>query len=425
MKYYFTITILLLSILISGNLPAQVCGNTWTPQVLVPADAINCIYAVNYKVGWTGANSKIYRTVNGGENWNPVTSPVISRGDNPNTGIFAFDSSTAFVASTGTFNSYIFKTTNGGVNWNQVYIRQQGYVTDVRMINATTGFACGTPDGSAGVWIVLKTTDGGNTWAQIANPPLHQNVEYSAGNSLQIIGNDIFFLATNGKVFHSTDLGLSWSSSSTGLTTTTGLHFNSAALGIAGFTSLVKTTNGGLNWTPITLPGSSNTSAIEGYDNNFWVARNANIYKSTDAGVTWSLAATAAGPIVCMDFYVPPGDCPAGWAGTLFNGFLKLVSPTGISNSGTTIPGEYKLSQNFPNPFNPVTQISFSLPRSGFVTLKIYDISGKEISSVVNNFEQAGNYQVDFNSSELSSGVYYYRINVNDFTDTKKMMLVK
>ncbi|MFZ4590704.1 MAG: T9SS type A sorting domain-containing protein, partial [Ignavibacteria bacterium] len=89
------------------------------------------------------------------------------------------------------------------------------------------------------------------------------------------------------------------------------------------------------------------------------------------------------------------------------------------------IPKIYELFQNYPNPFNPTTKINFSIPKSGFVSLKIYDITGREVKTLLNEIKQAGNYAVDFNGSLLSSGVYFYRIQSGDFVMTKRMVLVK
>jgi len=98
---------------------------------------------------------------------------------------------------------------------------------------------------------------------------------------------------------------------------------------------------------------------------------------------------------------------------------------TGIGNNQTTIPLVYHLSQNYPNPFNPVTQIKYDLPKQGFVTLKIYDVLGREITKLVNEVKSPGNYIVDFDGTNLSSGVYFYKLEVNGFNDVKRMMLIK
>ena len=98
---------------------------------------------------------------------------------------------------------------------------------------------------------------------------------------------------------------------------------------------------------------------------------------------------------------------------------------TGIQNTSGEIPAEYKLSQNYPNPFNPTTNISIKLPKEGFVKLTVFDVTGKETAVLVNENLRAGEYKVDFNASKLTSGVYFYRLEAKDFTEVKKMIVVK
>ncbi|MEO8666120.1 MAG: Omp28-related outer membrane protein [Ignavibacteria bacterium] len=100
------------------------------------------------------------------------------------------------------------------------------------------------------------------------------------------------------------------------------------------------------------------------------------------------------------------------------------IVTTGIGNENET-PVSYLLSQNYPNPFNPVTHIKFSLPNDGKVSFKIYDIFGKEVDSYIDGFMNKGSYNVEFNASNLSSGVYFYVLKTDNFTDKKKMILVK
>ena len=111
-----------------------------------------------------------------------------------------------------------------------------------------------------------------------------------------------------------------------------------------------------------------------------------------------------------------------GNSNVYYDGSSVVVGIQPISN---TIPEIYKLSQNYPNPFNPNTSIEFSLPKDNFVTLKIYDILGKEIAALVNNDIKAGIYKIDFDASNLSSGIYIYQLSAGDFRDVKKMVLIK
>jgi hypothetical protein len=94
-----------------------------------------------------------------------------------------------------------------------------------------------------------------------------------------------------------------------------------------------------------------------------------------------------------------------------------------INNEQT--PKEYSLGDNYPNPFNPSTTINYSLPVDEKVVLKVYDILGKEVAILVNEQKPAGNYQIKFNASLLSSGVYIYKLQAGDFISSKKMLLLK
>ena len=100
------------------------------------------------------------------------------------------------------------------------------------------------------------------------------------------------------------------------------------------------------------------------------------------------------------------------------------LPPIGITNTNG-IANTYSLSQNFPNPFNPITTIKFSIPHRGLVKLVVFDVLGKEVAMLVNDEQTAGNYEVTFDASKLTSGVYFYKITSDDFSDVKKMLLVK
>ena len=100
-------------------------------------------------------------------------------------------------------------------------------------------------------------------------------------------------------------------------------------------------------------------------------------------------------------------------------------SPTAVKNNESTLPNDYSLSQNYPNPFNPSTKILYSIPQSGFVTLKVMNILGKEVTTLVNEQKAAGNYSVEFDGVNLPSGVYFYKLQAGTFSQIKKMILLK
>ena len=112
-------------------------------------------------------------------------------------------------------------------------------------------------------------------------------------------------------------------------------------------------------------------------------------------------------------------------SGVLYSWGLRINNSVDVKNISSEIPSKYNLSQNYPNPFNPSTKINFSLSKAGIVSLKVFDIAGREVSELVNKNLPAGSYEAEFNGAELSSGVYFYTLKSEAFTETKKMVLVK
>jgi len=115
-----------------------------------------------------------------------------------------------------------------------------------------------------------------------------------------------------------------------------------------------------------------------------------------------------------------------GSGGTLWN--VSIDTSEGTSNVGNIsgiAPNEYKLEQNYPNPFNPTTNIKYQIAKNSFVTLKVFDVLGKEIATVVNGYRKAGYYETNWDASQYPSGMYFYKLISGDFSETKKLILVK
>ncbi len=183
-------------------------------------------------------------------------------------------------------------------------------------------------------------------------------------------------------------------------------------------------TNPGWDTIGLTQPyfawdGTSNLLVEVCYNNAAWTSYSP-VYAST----------TTANMMAAYATDLPSGDgCTAAWTATAYNyrpNTCFTITPLlGVGNYSNTIPGTYSLSQNYPNPFNPVTQIKYDLPKQGFVTLRIYDVLGREMTKLVNEVKSPGSYIVDFDGTNLSSGVYFYKLEVNSFSDVKRMMLIK
>ena len=413
----------LVSVTTSTGPPA--CNYQWSSQTSGSTGQFFSVSAVSDMVCWAaGATATVRKTTNGGSTWeNGNSSPGVIAGDIYN--IYAWSANDA-ICTTSPAASNIYKTTNGGATWTLSHTVAGGFINALQMVSATEGYATGDPVG--GIWEFLKTTDGGTTWAQVPTAPAQVGTEAGWNNSFSIIGTNIWWGTNSTKVYRSTDMGATWSSGvSTGTVNTYALHYNNPTTGIAGGTATVVSANGGTSYTAATSPGTSgNINGFEGVGTDWWGIRSgATVYRSTNAAATWTDAYTQTGAVYQdIDFVIVNG-CPVGWAVGNLGVVSKMSNVTGISNIGGEVPVDYTLGQNYPNPFNPETNINFTIPKSGNVTLKIYDVSGKEVSTLVNEVKNAGNYIVGFNAASLPSGAYFYRLETNGFSATKKMMLIK
>ena len=132
-----------------------------------------------------------------------------------------------------------------------------------------------------------------------------------------------------------------------------------------------------------------------------------------------------AGSEITIVYALLAGDNLADLQANSIAAKTKFNLVLGITNFNSNVPEKYSLSQNYPNPFNPATKINFGLTKAGYTSLKIYDALGKEVSDIINGNLQAGSYEVEWNASAFTSGVYFYKIQSEGFVETKRMMLIK
>ncbi len=133
-----------------------------------------------------------------------------------------------------------------------------------------------------------------------------------------------------------------------------------------------------------------------------------------------------------MDIEITIEDTSNNYLNTPARGSFFIIddlqlseTATGINDQAFSLPNDFKLEQNYPNPFNPTTTIRYSIPKESFVTIKVYDVIGKEITSLVNERKSTGNYSINFNASNLPSGIYFYRMQAGNFVSTKKLVLLR
>lgn len=347
----------------------------------------------------------------------------------------------------GTQNGGVYKTTNNGDIWTQT---NNGM--GIQLVNTLTGLnntiLAGTNTG------LYRSSNGGANWTAI-----NYGEAYPV-YALTVNGSDFYLGSNAAKVYKSTNNGVSWTVYANIVGQITSILFHNGMIYIAANSSGVyASSNNGANWSfesvgyPIRTMyptgnvirlgtgngGKKNTNSMGGWVQDIpWInyvlgyasvgnyiiaGMSTGMFWSSNNGTTWNdpVAGYLSGPYV----FSMAQNSEYVFAGT-GSVYRRPVSQfTGLNTLGTNVPAGYSLSQNYPNPFNPSTTISFGIPQSSDVSLDVYNMLGERVSELVNQKLTAGEYEYFFDAANLSSGIYYYRLITPDFTDTKKMVLVK
>ncbi|MDI6766339.1 MAG: YCF48-related protein [Bacteroidota bacterium] len=409
----------------NSNITLNIQKIAWLPQTSNTSSSLRSISFVNNTIGWIGGtNGSVLKTINSGTSWMSQTTNT----SNTINGIFFInDQEGWFVANGG----MIKKTTDGGTHWNSQISPTANNLYAVQFINGNTGWAVG---GSSSQGTFLKTIDGGTNWNSL-NPPI-----YSPITSLSFISAEIGWIGTNSGILKTTDGGTNWDWQY--YSSVNSIKFLNESVGWAARHSgiVYYTSNGGADWTQKSTGQGVNFNSIDCIDNyNCWVAGNyGNIFRTTDGGSTWVRQLTNKYDNLNAVQFV---DLNNGWAvgdnGTILH-TTNGGSYTSVKNLSSGLPSDFLLFQNYPNPFNPSTIISFSIPSKSFVSLKIFDILGREVAAVVSEELPAGSYSRQWNAVGMTSGVYFYRLLARDpslrspngqagqvFISTKKFILMK
>lgn len=356
---------------------------------------------------FAGNDNRVYRSSNNGNNWVEI-----------------YGQSALALATNGTnvyrgYSNGFNYTTNLGSNW--VFGNLTQWTTEILANGSTVYAGCFYPQlvsTNKGVWI---STNSGANWTQTAL----NNIDIY---SLTLSDGYLFAGgATNGVgggVFRSTDNGQTWTNPLLigGNVLTSNSNFIYTGGGSS--TGVYRSTNYGSNWISTTLNGSA-VQALIVFANSVFAGVNNGFYQSTDNGITWILRnegmTSGVSSLAIYNGYI--------YAGSLGQGIWRrpLSELVGIEQISSTIPEKFGLEQNYPNPFNPSTNIRYSVKENGsYISMTVFDITGRIIYEPVKQKQNAGVYEADFNGSGLSSGVYFYRLTVNnEVIDTKKMMLLK
>lgn len=437
MKLYLHISLLIF--LFNPNLLSQ---SGWVQQYFGINRGINSIHFIDENTGWAayyGTNGfssfgHIERTSNGGGNWNSVFGLNAEIKD-----IKFVNSQTGWVLAngyvdTGIIFRLIHKSTNSGLNYILQYVDSLNpYFISLSVIDHNN-VICLKSNGT-----IIKTSNGGINWNSI-------NVD-NIGFDMQFIDQTGWIIGGNNRIYNSANSGGSWIQISQFPGSFSGyIHFINLHTGFIANENLYKSSNGGLNWSLISPLGITAKDVFFANEIQGWVSgANGVIRYTSNGGLNWFTQSMPNNYSSITFNSIQFINSNTGWC----SGFGTLVYPdllgaivkttnggvTSINQITSQIPSQFSLSQNYPNPFNPATKIKFQIPllrgvdaegdRGVFVQISVHDILGREVAVLVNEQLVPGTYEVDWDGSAFPSGVYFYTITSGEYSETRKMVLLK
>jgi hypothetical protein len=266
---------------------------------------------------------------------------------------------------------------------------------------------------------VFKSTDSGNNWS-------YSGVGASNSTSLTSCGDYLFFGTSSG-VYRSSLEADYWTLMNNGMSSSTVESLVATGNTIFAGTWLggvYRSTDFGMTWVQCGLDGKS-VNAFLVYNANVIAGTGQGVFVTTNYGNSWSNYNQGFDTIHGVLSLVKAGNYLIAGTTTAFVWRRALSELTSLHNSGKETPSSYSLGQNYPNPFNPSTNVKFSIVKAGDVKIVVYDIQGREVTTMVNERLNAGTYEVRFDGSMLTSGVYFYKLLSEGFTETRRMLLIK
>ena len=427
-------------------------GENWIKDT-IGVGALNSIIFVDQNTGWTagidahfGPHGLIYKTTDGGVNWNLIYGGG-GWGSGPLMSVFFIDNDKGWVIGGAPWEGSILITTDGGNNW--VTNSLSTFIPrSIYFIDPNIGWAVGH-EYSTNFGLIYKTTDGGETWGSQLTGETNSlyNIYFIDANTGWVVGS-------NGIILKTPDGGSNWFSQESGtINTLSSVNFVDENTGwvVGANGTILKTTNGG-GIVPVELTTFTAIAQYNYVELNWATATELNnlgfeIQKSPSP--TPSLREGALEQFNWQPIGFVNGN---GTSTEIINYTFTDLNPLEgksfyrlkqIDFDGTfeysniievdfSLPIGFSLEQNYPNPFNPTTTIKYSVPnvtlggaKGSNVQLKIYDVLGNEVATLINEEKPAGNYEIRFDAAKLSSGVYFYQLKAERFLETKKMILLR
>lgn len=379
--------------------------------------------------GWAcGDGGTIIHTSNGGSNWILQSTPI----DFYIHDIFFINNQTGWAVANEFFyeGSIILSTTNAGATWDTTQFNDTTiFLTSIHYTDPLNGWA-GSISGQ-----IYKTTNSGQNWTYTPNDSgmfsgfrinrfrfFSPDYGYAVGGQIDIVGT----------IWRTDNNGGLWTSQGLSPEPVFDIYFFDSAnvMATGGDPDygafILRSSNAGINWdyTPINLYGQGEAIAHR-TAGEFWVplAYAETFARTTNNGANWvEVPVTQTLGVWDAQFVTPNHGWTVGDSGLVLKFNPNAVN---INNQSAFVPNTLTLYQNYPNPFNPATTIEYDLSKPGYVKLYVYDNSGKEVDFIDLGPKFTGTYKFRFNGNKYPSGVYYYKLISGDYSQTKKMVILK
>ena len=444
----------LLFLVVTLLLVTNISNSQWFQQYNNPNIKLNDIFFINSSTGFAvGDSAIIIKTTNGGTNWFTVKPP--GYGDlftikfiNSNTGWAGGGKHVVM----NMYHTQAFYTTDGGNTWTSpfpIYFSSEWLFRDVEIINLDNVlFTSGQCYDNYCSGTIVKTTNRGQNWSAVTNINGYYTdfswINNQTGWAVTNFWNDI--PPAVAKIVKTTNAGQNWNVVYTEIDSTCGIclqivniQFLNENIGylprnnMGDSSKLYKSYNGGSNWITVDTTLRWYTDLHFLNKDTGWVIGHITggqefMKRTYDGGQNWDQQPVNVSGNLWKVFFANSNDgWLIEWAYSSGSNILHTTNGgiMGVKVISTNTPEEFHLFQNFPNPFNPTTTIRYDIKTKGSVELKVFDLLGREITTLVNENQTPGTYEVVFDATSLSSGVYLYKLQSGDFVKTRKMLIVK
>ncbi|MCB9357888.1 MAG: T9SS type A sorting domain-containing protein [Calditrichaeota bacterium] len=349
-------------------------GDSW--QLTATSDDAEALYFVSATEGWAcGNDGMILHTTNGGQSWTPQNSGVADKLRD----IWFADASTGWAVGR---DGILIHTTNGGQTWSPQASPATDDLRGIHMLDAQNGWLVGS-DG-----LILHTSNGGANWEIQLSVPIGNEDEFEGVFALD--ETHAWAVGGQGRIYHLDNANGQWTQQTSGTNVALMDVFftntdDGCSCGAGGFLSSAMM--GGAMWHTQVPP------VVATFNSVFFVNDSLGFLVSGD--------------------------------GRIFRREISEVSSSSPEDHSPVHAAAFELQANYPNPFNPSTTIEFSIPSAGPVTLTIFDVLGQQVAQPLNSSLRAGAHRVEFQADALPSGAYFYQLNSNGLTSTRKMLLLK